>query len=252
MAIAVKQKVRTKYNNGLSPRGKNKQGGFTLIEIAIVLVIIGLLLGGVLKGQELINTARVRALNNTVDGITAAWFSFQDRYRAFPGDYTQASVNLPGAPTNGDGNGLVGDAGGADAPAERAMVWVHLQSAGYITGGYDDNAATVPQADEYGCPVSVCPDNGFGAGMNLNYGAVRDAGGANAHELITGRGIPVEVIAELDRKVDDGEPTTGAMQLGQDGTNWTGSAACKTGAAPDEVYQLQSPSSDCAAVFRNF
>ena len=53
-----------------------KQAGFTLIEIAIVLVIIGLLLGGVLKGQELINTARVRALNNSVDGVTAAWFSF--------------------------------------------------------------------------------------------------------------------------------------------------------------------------------
>ena len=69
------------------------QKGFTLIEIAIVLVIIGLLLGGVLKGQELINTARVRALNNTVDGITAAWFSFQDRYRAFPGDYLDAQIN---------------------------------------------------------------------------------------------------------------------------------------------------------------
>ena len=121
----------------------SKQKGFTLIEIAIVLVIIGLLLGGVLKGQELINTARVRALNNTVDGITAAWFSFQDRYRAFPGDYTQADVNLPGSPANGDGNGLVGDNGGADSPSERAMVWMHLQSAGYITGGYDDRLATV-------------------------------------------------------------------------------------------------------------
>ena len=94
-----------------------RQKGFTLIEIAIVLVIIGLLLGGVLKGQELINTARVRALNNTVDGITAAWFSFQDRYRAFPGDYTQADVNLPGTPTNGDGNGLVGKTGVNDSPA---------------------------------------------------------------------------------------------------------------------------------------
>ncbi len=230
-----------------------KQKGFTLIEIAIVLVIIGLLLGGVLKGQELINTARVRALNNTVDGITAAWFSFQDRYRAFPGDYTQASVNLPGAPTNGDGNGLVGDAGGVTSPAERAMVWMHLQSAGYITGGYDNAGALVANPDEYGCPVTVCPDNGFGSGMNLNYGELRQgATGSNAHELITGRGIPVEVIAELDRKVDDGEPTTGAMQLGIDGSNWAGSAACKTGAAPNELYQLQIPSSNCAAIFRNF
>lgn len=231
-----------------------KQKGFTLIEIAIVLVIIGLLLGGVLKGQELINTARVRALNNTVDGITAAWFSFQDRYRAFPGDYTQASVNLPGNPTNGDGNGLVGDTGGADSPAERAMVWMHLQSAGYITGGYDAPAATVPNANEYGCPVTVCPDNGFGAGMNLTYGELRQAQtGSNAHELITGRGIPVEVIAELDRKVDDGAPDSGAMQLGIGGTNWVAADATACQAAGNAaLYGLLTPSSNCAAVFRNF
>ena len=229
-----------------------KQKGFTLIEIAIVLVIIGLLLGGVLKGQELINTARVRALNNTVDGITAAWFSFQDRYRAFPGDYTQASVNLPGGPVDGDGNGLVGDDGGTDSPSERAMVWMHLQSAGYITGGYDDNTATVANANEYGCPVTVCPDNGFGAGMNLNYGMMRQAAGGNAHELITGRGIPVEVLAELDRKVDDGAPDSGAMQLGIGGTNWlvTDATACQ--GTSTAVYGLLTPSSNCAAVFRNF
>jgi len=230
----------------------SKQKGFTLIEIAIVLVIIGLLLGGVLKGQELINTARVRALNNTVDGITAAWFSFQDRYRAFPGDYTQASINLPGSPANGDGNGLVGGAS-TNPAAERAMVWMHLQSAGYITGGYDDPLATVANADEYGCPVTVCPDNGFGAGMNLNYGAMRQAGGSDAHELMTGRGIPVEVIAELDRKVDDGSPATGAMQLGKAGTGWLAAdvTACQAAGDPT-LYGLLTPSSNCAAVFRNF
>ena len=241
----MKAGMHTGINNG-------RQRGFTLIEIAIVLVIIGLLLGGVLKGQELINTARVRALNNNVDGITAAWFSFQDRYRAFPGDYTQASVNLPGAPTDGDGNGLVGDAGGADSPAERAMVWMHLQSAGYITGGYDNAAATVANANEYGCPVTVCPDNGFGAGMNLNYGALRQAGGSDAHELISGRGIPVEVIAELDRKVDDGEAGSGAMQLGAAGTGWVAADVQDCQAADVNLYDLQNPSSNCAAVFRNF
>jgi len=229
---------------------KLNQNGFTLIEIAIVLVIIGLLLGGVLKGQELINTARVRALSNTVDGITSAWFSFQDRYRGFPGDYSQASVNLPGGTTATDatkvGNGLV------DTDEERALVWEQLQQAGYITGSYD-GVATNTKANEYGCNLTTCPDNGFGTGMILSYGDLQQAQpGVNAHELITGRGIPVDVIAELDRKVDDGQPSAGAMQLGIDGTNWSVSAACKTGTAPNEVYQLQTPSSDCAAVFRNF
>ncbi len=232
-----------------------KQGGFTLIEIAIVLVIIGLLLGGVLKGQELINTARVRALNNTVDGITAAWFSFQDRYRAFPGDYTQATVNLPdpnGLIVDGNGNGQVGIGDlGADSPAERANVWVHLQAAGYISGNY--NAADVAVA-EYGCSLDTCPDNGFGVGMNLSFGEqVRGAPGNDAHELITGRGIPVEVIAELDRKVDDGEPESGAMQLGAGGTGWLAedSNACQR-IEGTSIYELQAPSANCAAVFRNF
>jgi len=223
-----------------------KQKGFTLIEIAIVLVIIGLLLGGVLKGQELINTARVRALNNSVDGITAAWFSFQDRYRGFPGDYAMANVNLRGAPASGDGGGTV------NTDAERANVWVHLQAAGYITGSYDADA-TNTTATEYQCNVSTCPDNGFGSGMLLSFGTeVRGAAGANAHELITGRGIPVEVIAELDRKVDDGNPITGAMQLGAGGPNWPVASSDACIDAVNNVYDIQAPSADCAAVFRNF
>src|SRR5262247_3820854 len=81
--------------------------GFTLIEIAIVLVIIGLLLGGVLKGQELITGARVRNLISQQDGIKAAFFGFQDRYRALPGDYAAAQANIATAGGNGNGNGRI-------------------------------------------------------------------------------------------------------------------------------------------------
>jgi len=233
-------------------RNVMKQKGFTLIEIAIVLVIIGLLLGGVLKGQELINTARVRALNNSIDGITAAWFSFQDRYRGFPGDYSQAAVNLPGVATAAvanAGNGLV------DTDEERAFVWTHLQAAGYITGSFD--GVDVAE-DEYRCDLTSCPDNGFGAGMNLSYTTQsKGAPAADAHELITGGGIPVEVLAELDRKVDDGRPLTGAMQLGTgaaSGWTTTESTGCqRTDATAGEVYDITvNISSNCAAVFRNF
>ncbi len=246
----LKQKTFSMTNNGLSKvSSKNKQGGFTLIEIAIVLVIIGLLLGGVLKGQELINTARVRALNNTVDGITAAWFSFQDRYRAFPGDYTQATVNLPGITVDPDGNG--NGNGQVDTDPERNNVWVHLEAAGYITGGYNDETLSV--APDYSCGVAQCPDNGFGSGMSLSHGELRQAQtGTNAHELITGQGIPVEVLAELDRKVDDGQAGSGAMQLGIDAAGWTGTAEACQNTDDDNLYGVQEPSSNCAAVFRNF
>jgi hypothetical protein len=87
--------------------------------------------------------------------------------------------------------------------------------------------------------------------MNLSYGTMVQTGAADAHELISGRGIPVEVIAELDRKVDDGSPDSGAMQLGTAGQGWdaTAEGLCIT-AAND--YELQNPSDNCAAVFRNF
>ena len=74
---------------------KQRQSGFTLVEIAIVLVIIGLLLGGILKGQELITNAKVRNLADQQNAIKAAVYALQDRFRALPGDYSQADVNLP-------------------------------------------------------------------------------------------------------------------------------------------------------------
>ena len=96
---------------------QRNQQGFTLIEIAIVLVIIGLLLGGILKGQELITSARVRSLISQQDGIKAAFYGFQDRYRALPGDYASASTNIlmttTGANADGNGNGRVDVPGGA-------------------------------------------------------------------------------------------------------------------------------------------
>jgi prepilin-type N-terminal cleavage/methylation domain-containing protein len=238
-----------------------KQQGFTLIEIAIVLVIIGLLLGGVLKGQELINTARVRSLSSNIDGITSAWFSFSDRYRAFPGDYTQASVNLPNITNNGDGDGQVGVFAGADSPLERALVWSHLQAAGYITGSYPD--PLVPPAvaiapATYNCSITACPDNGFGQGMVINRGTLQQsaavAGAAPTHELISGRAIPSDVLAELDRKIDDGTPSAGAMQLGTAGVGWGTAAEILACQATGNVnlYNMQNPSDNCAAVFRNF
>ena len=138
---------------------KQREGGFTLIEIAIVLVIIGLLLGGVLKGQELITSARVRNLISQQDGIKAAYFGFQDRYRALPGDYpgAQANANIPnmGSDTmGGNGDGLIVSTGSANEPT---LAWMHLSHAGFLTGNY-----TMASATEAASTTAQIPTVSFG------------------------------------------------------------------------------------------
>src|SRR6187455_2765857 len=88
---------------------KRTQRGFTLVEIAIVLVIIGLLLGGILKGQEMITQAKIKNSIADFSGISAAYYGYQDRYRAIPGDDVNADTRwtTPTAATKGDGNGIV-------------------------------------------------------------------------------------------------------------------------------------------------
>ena len=71
---------------------KTRQTGFTLVEIAIVLVIIGLLLGGILKGQEMITQAKIKNVMADFSGISAAYHGYQDRYRAMPGDDANAAT----------------------------------------------------------------------------------------------------------------------------------------------------------------
>src|SRR5262245_2481649 len=94
--------------SAMESRGKQAESGFTLVEIAIVLVIIGLLLGGILKGQEMITQAKIKNLINDFNGVTVAVTSYQDRYRALPGDDQNATTRWTvQAPGDGNGNGTV-------------------------------------------------------------------------------------------------------------------------------------------------
>jgi prepilin-type N-terminal cleavage/methylation domain-containing protein len=193
-----------------------KQKGFTLIEIAIVLVIIGLLLGGVLKGQELINNARVRNVISQQDSIKTAYFSFQDRYRALPGDYALATANIPGVATgaNGDGNGQI-------TGNEQVYAWNHMNKAGFLTGTYNGVPGTSTITDNTNSPV-----NAYGGVLQLIFDNVYDDTGtaSGIHNIKTGNNIPASIIAEIDRKVDDGNPQQGTFRF----STWSAG-----GTAPD-------------------
>ena len=217
------------------------QQGFTLIEIAIVLVIIGLLLGGVLKGQELIQNARVRNIIAQQDGVKSAYFGFQDRYRGIPGDYpaVDALRNIPGVAVAGvcPAGVVCGTAAGMsdsliNSAQESITAWFHLSRAGFITGSYDGiGAAPAPNNS---------PTNPFGGFMQLIYdNNYYPAGGGNPSvtNVKTGKNIPSTVLGEVDRKIDDGSPITGSFRFSlYDGTQ----AACVTAANVWDVSGGQS------------
>jgi prepilin-type N-terminal cleavage/methylation domain-containing protein len=204
-----------------------KQAGFTLIEIAIVLVIIGLLLGGVLKGQELITSARVRNLISQQDGVKAAYFGFLDRFRYLPGDYSLASTNIANvaAGANGNGNGQIQSVLGGGTIDEHISVWDHLSKAGFINGSYTyaalpETSDSVPtNAYAYVRYIQVIYDNVYGTGA----GAVR-------HNVKTGNQIPSYILAEIDRKIDDGNPVGGMFQFSTYNGGQGGIAPTPTGA----------------------
>lgn len=223
-----------------------RQTGFTLIEIAIVLVIIGLLLGGVLKGQELITSARVRNLISQQDGVKAAFFGFLDRYRAYPGDYSAAATNINCTPTclNGNGDGQITASGVNGATInEHVAVWEHLSKSGFINGSYTMNGlATTTEA------AGSAPTNPYAMYMRLIYDAVYDPAGQSRHNLKTGNQIPSDILAEVDRKVDDGIATGGSFRF----SAFTASGAAPIGSgvggcytAATGVWAVQPPVTNC-------
>lgn len=186
---------------------KKSQKGFTLVEIAIVLVIIGLLLGGILKGQEMITQAKIKNVIADITGVSAAMYGYQDRYRALPGDDKGATrwAGGPAVPATA-GNGVIeGKYNSTTDTDESRLFWDHLRRAGFVGG-----AGLEQPFNAVSGKMGV--QTGDGAG-----GAVGVLGIAGNTQHFTGlmlctANLPDKIAISVDAQMDDGKGNAGTVR----------------------------------------
>lgn len=257
-----------------------RRNAFSLVELSIVLVILGLLVGGILAGQSLIRASEIRAITTVSEQYKSALYAFRDKYFALPGDMANATkfwdvlggdgandtcqlMEATGRPTcNGDGNNLVDTSSLTTFNyAERFRFWQHLANAGLVEGTYtgrsDSSTAgsfvlnpgkNVPRLKDGGSydPYSVSILSNLGTAGGFDF-----AGSMKYGTLLlayrgpnAGKPLTPAEIWSIDTKLDDGRPAYGII-LGPQ-ASWTGSPNCTTSDTPSlATYDLQSDERKC-------
>lgn len=200
----------------------NKESGFTLVELAIVLMIIGVLIGGVLKGIELVENGRVLKTVKTVEQIQTAMTMFSSSYRAAPGDIRNPGAVIPNCTTapctdSGDGDAFINVTNNAkdttawDTTAEGRNFWIHLARTNMFSGIQYDYAGT---PNKYGIDFPLTPLGG------LQIQSFREAPRRYTYMMLLndfnapsagGYSLTPSSAARIDQKMDDGNATLGKV-----------------------------------------
>jgi prepilin-type N-terminal cleavage/methylation domain-containing protein len=206
-----------------------KQSGFTLIELAIVLVIIGLLLGGVLKGQELINSAKVKNMAADFKNVQVFIYGYQDKYKAIPGDDATATTHVNGT-NNGNGNGVINGMWDSQTTADESInFWQHVRLAGLAPGETAVNLTT------------YIPHNADGGIIGITNGTSTNNPIATLKGtyIVCSSGILGKFAKQLDTNLDDGNTATGSVQVMAD---------VAAGAHPGAVQQAAIPTTGAGGI----
>ncbi len=214
------------------------QQGFTLIELATVLVIIGLIIGGVLTGQQVIQNARITNTVNAVQAYEAQFQTYAQNYGALPGDDASATTRFPNAELassgvgtgNGNGDAAVGTGNSADTTAtsgnaaESRLIWAHLRAAGLVKN----------QVSATGSAVQ--PTTPFGGVVGFQNGAFS---GVFTTTTLCLTKIPGSAAQTIDAKLDDGASDQGSVRATLDtGATGSSSGTVETSYADDQTYTM--------------
>jgi prepilin-type N-terminal cleavage/methylation domain-containing protein len=259
-----------------------KIAAFSLIELSIVLVILGLLTGGILAGRSLIHAAEIRSVTTEYQRYAAAAHSFRDKYYMLPGDINNAQQfwgtdpNCPGdyahpsvdqRTCNGNGDGSISGGGGGP---EHLRFWQHLANAGLIEGQYT-GVSSDAKGYIYGVvgPIDVPLSKAGGEWLPMtlgdipvsspsyydgSYGTVLTLAWWNS--VLTGENfqpLRPEDAWNIDTKLDDGKPASGKIrsQENTSPTCNTGGSSTTASLASTAAYNVSDDSPKCMLVFLN-
>jgi hypothetical protein len=215
---------------------RRTEAGVTLVEMAVVIVVIALLLISVLAGRNLSRAGRLRAVMGEIEDMRGSFVRFFDKYRDMPGDMTDASQVFGCASCDGNGNEQIVWGG---SPNEGAMAWKHLQMAKMLSAAVMSGTGTTAVLS-VNVPASKMP----GAGYYVDYDGVGDMGNHLGFGSATGSGknngpsLKPEDAQNIDLKIDDGNASVGRVQ----GDNATTSTDCKDASGN---YNFQTAVAGC-------
>lgn len=216
-------------------RRAHTQAGVTLVETAIVLVLLGMLIAGIVAAQQLIAAAKVRSMTREIENKLSAVDVYVDKFRAYPGDMVNATTFFVNS-ENGDGNGRI-----AYAAGEGNLAWEHLSLAGLVEGTFEANSpddildTNIPRSNAAGGGAGFAFDYNDNIGNHLIL-ALADGAGA-----LNGSTLTPETSYSVDKKMDDGMPTSGVLRA----TNLGGGAGCQNTAVNPVEYDYDNDELVC-------